>query len=84
MCTTGAENYENQEKYGLETFEELMDLNTNGYVIEGEHHDILVVSCSDWKACACIEGITELIIHKGKSSILTFCNENNNFSFTSF
>ena len=52
----GAENYENFEKYALFTFKELENLNANGLIIDGQHHDIKVISCSDWKACACIEG----------------------------
>ena len=51
-------------KYGSETFAELIDLNTNGYIIEQEHHEIKVISCSDWKACSCIEGMNDKIFLK--------------------
>ena len=57
----GDETYENQAKYGSQTFAELLDLNMNGYMIEQQHHEIRVISCSDWKASSCIEGKCENI-----------------------
>ena len=44
-------------KYGKEIFEELQNLQMNGIIIANHHHEIKVVSCCDWKAGACIEGI---------------------------
>ena len=58
----GKENYENQCKYGKETFQELEALQKTGYLFQGHHHSIEVVCCSDWKAAACIEGSS--CIHK--------------------
>ena len=52
----GVENYVNQMKFGKKTFAELEDINQNGFKFHGIHHEIDVVSCSDWKAAACIEG----------------------------
>ena len=43
-------------KYGEEVFNELKDLQENGYYFEGIHHEIIIVCCCDWKAGACIEG----------------------------
>ena len=43
-------------KYGKETFCELEYVNENGFIFQGIHYDIQVVSCCDWKAAACIEG----------------------------
>ena len=56
MINIGAENYENQLKYGAEVFEELKNLQRTGYIFEGYHHEIKVICCSDWKAGACLEG----------------------------
>ena len=53
---SGHETYENQMKYGLETFQELENLQRNGFVFEGIKYFINVVFCCDWKAGACIEG----------------------------
>ena len=53
---TGPENYENQIKYGKEVFEELKELQENGFNFFGSYHDINIVCCCDWKAGACIEG----------------------------
>ena len=55
-CNSGDETYNNQMKYGKEVFEELNELQQNGFDFEGIHHDIKIVSCCDWKAGACIEG----------------------------
>ena len=52
----GAETYENQLKYGKEVFQELREIQENGFDFQGVHHDIKIVSCCDWKAGACIEG----------------------------
>ena len=46
-------------KFGKETFEELIDMNDNGIVIDEKQHDIKIISCSDWKAAACLEGTVE-------------------------
>ena len=43
-------------KYGQETFKELELLAEAGYTFGGILHSIDVLSCSDWKAAACIEG----------------------------
>ena len=53
----GQETYENQMKFGKETFEELERINAEGYYFEGFHHSITVVCCCDWKAAACLEGV---------------------------
>ena len=53
----GIENYDNQMKYGKKTFDELEEIHRNGFTFEGIHHDIDLVSCCDWKAAACIEGL---------------------------
>ena len=43
-------------KYGSEVFEELKDLQDNGFMISGIMHEIEIVCCCDWKAGACLEG----------------------------
>ena len=53
---TGKENYDNQIKYGEETFKELEEINKTGFVFRGIQHKIHVLCCCDWKAGACIEG----------------------------
>ena len=58
----GIENYDNQVKYGKRTFAELEELDRNGFKFEGVHHEIDVVSCCDWKAAACIEGLVHVFL----------------------
>ena len=53
---SGAENFENQLRYGRKTFAELEEINRNGFYFSGIHHKVDVISCCDWKAAACIEG----------------------------
>ena len=60
LIQIGQENYDNQKKFGGETFAELEDLNENGLYIKGIHHQIEVVCCCDWKAGACLEGKMDL------------------------
>ena len=55
---SGQENYENQMRFGKRTFAELENLNKNGIVLKGIQHSIDIVSCSDWKAGACLEGMS--------------------------
>ena len=44
---TGAENYENQMKYGKEVFQELKELQANGLMFDRIHHEIKIISCCD-------------------------------------
>ena len=53
----GDESYDNQVKYGGQTFAELESIQIEGLIFEGQHHRVDVVSCCDWKAGACIEGM---------------------------
>ena len=57
LYNQGEENYENQLKFGQEIFHELDNINDTGYYFHGIHHTIQVISCSDWKAGACLEGM---------------------------
>ena len=54
---SGTEDYESLVRYGHETCQELENMDVNGLVIEGIHHDMKVLSSGDWKAASCIEGI---------------------------
>ena len=67
--STGQENYENQFKYGKETFKELQDIKETGHFFEGHHHTVDIVCCSDWKAAACIEGAKWKFIKIDKSAL---------------
>ena len=53
---SGDEDYENIGRFGKPIFDDLKDLSQNGLVIEGVNHNIDVVSSSDWKVQATIEG----------------------------
>ena len=56
-------------KYGHVTFSELHKIAQEGLILRGIHHDVHIVSCSDWKASACIEGYTSIhVILKCKIS----------------
>ena len=57
FCVSGDENYDNFQKYGTETFQQLEDLNRNGFEIEGHKHEMKLKCMCDWKASACIEGL---------------------------
>ena len=61
---SGEETYENQKKFGKEIYSELKDIDMNGITIDGIHHNIDVVSSCDWKAAACIEGMTDWVVNK--------------------
>ena len=52
----GDENYDNQVKYGADTFLALEQIKSEGFLFGGVHHKVDVVCCCDWKAGACIEG----------------------------
>ena len=54
---SGTENYKNQLKYGKHTFEELQEIARNGWFFDDNHHIVDIISCCDWKAGACIEGL---------------------------
>ena len=53
----GQENYENQMRFGKRTFAELENCSNNGLILKGIQHKVDIVSCSDWKAGACLEGL---------------------------
>ena len=74
---SGQETYENQAKYGKVIFEELNTLQESGITFDGFWHKIELVSCSDWKAAACIEGIKMIMIQCLISAFETFllCKE---------
>ena len=57
---TGEETYENQVKFGTETFQELEHLDEEGYSFQGIHHKVNVICCCDWKARACLEGLYKI------------------------
>ena len=44
-------------KYGKEIFQELEEIEANGFLFGNQPHKITVVCCCDWKAGACIEGL---------------------------
>ena len=46
-------------KYGKKTFAELNHINQHGFSFHGIHHKVDVISCCDWKAAACIEGLVQ-------------------------
>ena len=52
----GAEDYYSLKKYASDTFKELEEINETGFVIGRYHHQIKIISTSDWKAGSCIEG----------------------------
>ena len=58
----GSETYDNQLKYGNETFKELELISKTGWYFENIHHSVDVVCCCDWKAGACLEGTQSTII----------------------
>ena len=60
----GTETYENQKIFGSNIFNELQTIQENGVRIKGVKHKIDVVSCSDWKAAACIEGKIITLVNK--------------------
>ena len=62
LSNEGEENYENQLKFGQEIFHELENINDTGYYFHGIHHTIQVISCCDWKAGACLEGMHTMSI----------------------
>ena len=57
MLYEGEESYDNQIRFGKETFKELQTIDKTGYYFEGIHHQIDLVCCCDWKAAACLEGL---------------------------
>ena len=52
----GDESYDSLKENASQTFRELESLDKLGIFIDGVHHDIKVISSSDWKAGCCIEG----------------------------
>ena len=52
----GDESYENYERHAGPVFQQLKELQDNGFEIDGIHNEITVIHTSDWKAAACIDG----------------------------
>lgn len=58
---TGKESYEVLGQEGRSTFDEIMDLQSNGIRINTHHHEVDVLLTCDWKCLCTIQGQSLLV-----------------------